>query len=877
LGEHCPAFDLLCTDVWRFIFKFVDVRIRILLPAAAKVSMPESPSRFLPLVEQKVDKNTGEIHYHGHAQQCQNHAANNILDPCIRFLDHEALTRIIQAARCLKNIFNEDELLAAIDHLFSNEPACREIDKHTDFFIRCREGIASQAAAGRGMSLEEVKQQIGYTEERGAQKTDTCAIVRWSTTTKAADWQATWRIAYAFGLLRIGGIAFRQQTEVDAAVSLFSHDGFLSENFADLMLERKVAETFELLTGSRTLLQLFILQFLHRFLFKPLMLVMGDNLECGDLMVGMGSIPRRMLRVLRRVLFVGGTWSRKLAHGHRTNGAEYTRSKWSIRFLNPLCGDRVRRMLGDGWDDSMHASILEGMVKAPSELIAAFRMLALKKDPLMPQEAELVFKESHPDLFGDPNKDSSYCLRMTQMQLLAQQVIQDTAEQLEYCVRQNLQGVRAFIAGMMQTRWTFGSVSCKPDGEKLVHSAINYAHEMALADAAITLKLGDEMMHEAKKAIEALARKSPEVRGKDPLAFFPAYVGDAFGVEGKKDTQRFLGISDEQRQNGEWGDHYNHLNSLKCVDSAGKVLNRNVLNRVKVQVQKESPVPPDLYLCPLEWIQQLYWGFHPWWLRKHTCMHQSYIFKWNRVSDLPKPLQEFPSAYKFSVRASNFSVSAKRLEQHWAFPALMYATRSQMNNEFLTHCYSVPAFCHMTPAELMGKAGDKIAASQELAQFTRLKQTFEVDKDRRSVMKEDAHRAIGEKAQRSGVWTNTRHGGEYRRPGPRTRGSRYKYEARETNAEKGGQVVRCGQHAERRNHLCQATVCWRSKARAPSVCGSRSWCSGLGSAATQEAAFGEAGQPIIQCASCISCCEESFCGKAESSEERGGWRRPESS
>ena len=162
-------------------------------------------------------------------------------------------------------------------------------------------------------------------------------------------------------------------------------------------------------------------------------------------------------------------------------------------------------------------------------------------------------------------------------------------------------------------------------------------------------------------------------------------------------------------------------------------------------------------------------------------MHQSYIFKWNRVSDLPKPLQEFPSAYKFSVRASNFSVSAKRLEQQWAFPALMYATRSQMNNEFLTHCYSVPAFCHMTPAELMGKAGDKIAASQELAQFTRLKQTFEVDKERRSVMKEDAHRAIGEKAQRSGVWTNTRHGGEYRRPG---------HAVLDTNTKQGRQTLK---------------------------------------------------------------------------------------
>ena len=759
----CPAFDLQSKDVWLVIFKFVDVRIRILLPAAVKVSMPESPSRFLPLIEQRRDEDTGEIRYHGHAQQCQNHAANNILDPCIRFLDHEILDRIIQGARCLKNIFNEDELMAAIDHLFSNDPACREIDKHTDFFKNVREAVASQAAAGRGMSLEEVKQQMGYTDERGAQKTETCAIVRWSTTTKAADWQATWRIAYAFGLMRIGGIAFDQQTEEDAAVSLFSYDGFRSELFQSLMLEKKVAETFEMLTGSRTLVQLFLLKFLNRFLFKPLMLVMGDNLECGDLMVGMGSIPRRMLRVLRRILFVGGSWSRKLVHGHRTDGAEYTLSE-CIRFMNPLCGDRVRQMMGDGWDDPMHASILEGMVNASSELIAAFRTLALKKDPLMPQEAELIFMKSHPDLFGDPSKDASFCLRMTKMQFLAQQVIQDTAEQLAYCVRQNLQGVRAFIAGMMQTRWTFGYVSCKPDGKNLVCSAINYAHEMALADAVIVLKLGDEMMHETKTAIEALARKNPAMQNKVPFVFWPAYVADAFGVEGKKDTQRFLGISDEQKRDGGWGDHYNHLDSLNCVaDSAGKLLS---LHRFKVQVQKESPVPTDLYLYPLEWIQTLYWGFHPWWLRKNTSMHQNYVFKWNRASELPKPLQEFPSAYRPSVKASNFSVSAKRLEQHWAYPALMYATRSQMNNESLTHFFSLPAFRHMTPADLMEKTQNHmIAASQEMAQFAGLKQTFEVDKERRSVMKEDAHRALGEKARKSGTWGNSRHGGEYRRPG----------------------------------------------------------------------------------------------------------------
>ena len=212
--------------------------------------------------------------------------------------------------------------MAAIDHLFSDQPACRaKIDEKTPYFKQVREGIAEQAAAGLGWSLEEVRQQMGYTEERGAEKTETCAIVRWATTTKAADWQATWRIAYAFGLLRIGGIALEEQMEVDAAVSLFSYAGYQTEKFEELMLEKKVAESFEFLTGSRTLLQLFVLRFLHRFMFKPLMLVTGDNLGCGDGMVGMGSVPRRMLRVLLRGLFVEGKWNRKLAHGHRTHGA----------------------------------------------------------------------------------------------------------------------------------------------------------------------------------------------------------------------------------------------------------------------------------------------------------------------------------------------------------------------------------------------------------------------------------------------------------------------------------------------------------------------------------------------------------------------------
>ncbi len=72
------------------------------------------------------------------------------------------------------------------------------------------------------------------------------------------------------------------------------------------------------------------------------------------------------------------------------------------------------------------------------------------------------------------------------------------------------------------------------------------------------------------------------------------------------------------------------------------------------------------------------------------------------------------------------------------------------------HFFSLPAFHHMTPADLMDKAQSfKIDASQELAQFTPLKQTFQVDKERRSVMKEDTHRVLAEKARKSGGWSNS--------------------------------------------------------------------------------------------------------------------------
>jgi len=743
------------------------------------VSMPQSASRFFPLYDQRPDPG-GELRYNGHGQQCSNHAANNITDPCTRHLDHELLDKLIQAIRCAKSMFNEDELMVAIDHLLNERPEFRRIDEFNEFYRLAREGITAQALAGKGLSLPEARKEMGYTDEKGAQRAETCAVVRWSTTTKAADWMASQKLGYAAGFLIIGAVALDPKDEVAAVVAVFSFKGFRALDFPKLMVEKKVSESFELLTGSRTLFQLFLVAFLHRFIFKPLMALMGADNACGDLMGGAAGIPRRMLAALRRGFFVGGKWSRRLAYGHRTNGAEYTLSKGSVCLLNPKCGDKVSMMLGDGWDGPILSAIRRDMVEAIPVLVDRMRSLARKQDPIMPQDAERVFQGlgSMAAVFADPARDTSFALRMVQMQFLAMEVILDTATSLEYAVRHGLQGVRTFIAGMTRTSWTHGEVCCTeltPEGLRCpAMSQINFAHPMALADGVITLKLCEEIMHELKEKLSEVRKNSSadqalqdRLEDKDPLDFLPAFVAGTFGPAGQEDIRRWLGVS---KTIGElWGDHYNRVDSL-VVDSNGSVLPRIDPNvRPTVQPPRRRLVQLQKELSDLdssEWTQALHRGFHPWWLRKNASIFRSY---WNQVAELPKPLQAFPAAYGPSRKASNMAASSKDMERYWACPALMFETRSGLSNPTLSHFYMLPAFRDpaLDPESLVDATQQYvIRAAQEMAQFGRLRATFEVDKVKLSVMKEAAKRKLAEKALRgrTGTWAGTNIGGEYRRP-----------------------------------------------------------------------------------------------------------------
>jgi hypothetical protein len=71
-------------------------------------------------------------------------------------------------------------------------------------------------------------------------------------------------------------------------------------------------------------------------------------------------------------------------------------------------------------------------------------------------------------------------------------------------------------------------------------------------------------------AIETLSQRNPAMQGKILLDFWGLQMLLTHSVwRGKKDTQQFPDMRNEQKQNGEWGDHLLNCVSLcrQCLES----------------------------------------------------------------------------------------------------------------------------------------------------------------------------------------------------------------------------------------------------------------------------------------------------------------------
>ena len=727
------------------------------------VSMRQNPARFWPCRDQRVSVSSGdppadqegehtgavadspppELCHVGHAQQCGYHSQHNSLNDFFRLLDPEFLNRVVSTIKTVKNPFVEPEMVEAINHLLSDDTTLRtRIDGESGFFRLVREGIESQAARGQGISLKEAKEEMGcdIDEDFSAETADTCAIVRWATVAKSATWLMGWRRAVAFGLLRIAGLGLTESDEVMAAIAVFSHEGFVSEKHQNVHFEPKVSEAFEFLVRSTTITQLTIVRFVYTVVLQPLMQCMSENNECSERMAGMDSVPRRLLLVLTRGIFVStGEWSSICRLGHRSHGAEFQVPDlvWRQGYVRLLCGSRsaskIRRMLGNDWGvwgDVM----LDKMAYATHELVTSFRVLAAKQDPVLPQMAEGVFETAYNDekLYGatdNATRDISYALRMLQLQILAGEVMRNVIDKLTITLRHDLYGAKGFMAGMYRSLKTFGEVRrLQPGDPKVIQrGSLVYAHPMAGANAVITLLMGQEIKSHFAHQFEDPERS---------LDFFPAFAGGLWSEAGLDGIRHFLGVSDWHRGSDEriarWGQHHNSLARLKCVDIQG-------VEQSGVRIQVEVELPP----------------------RRPPGADEKH---WNWVSELPRPLAEYPTIFKWAELAAKLSESGKPIEGAWSWPAKAFDDRPNMgppglNGYFTMAGHKCPG---LDPASL---AEDDLLfeAAKEVAQFHAWSRVLTVDKVLRSLMAKDYKSGKAAAAARSGGWSRTNHGGEYRR------------------------------------------------------------------------------------------------------------------
>jgi hypothetical protein len=390
-------------------------------------------------------------------------------------------------------------------------------------------------------------------------------------------------------------------------------------------------------------------------------------------------------------------------------------------------------MLGNDWGvwgDVM----LDKMAYAADELVKSFRVLAAKQDRVLPQMAESVFEIAYKGnkLYGatdDAARNTSYALRMLELQILAGEVMRNVIDKLSITLRHDLFGAKGFMAGMYRSLKTFGEVArLHPGDQKAIQRlSLVYAHPMAGANAVITLLMGQEIKSHFAHQLDDPERS---------LDFFPAFAGGLWSEAGLDGIRHFLGVSDWHRGSdgriARWGQHHNSLARIKCVDIHGVEQ-----SGVRIQVEVESPPRPP-----------------PGADEKH----------WNWVSELPRPLQEYPTLFKWAELAAKLSESGKPIEGAWSWPAKAFEDRPNMgpaglNSYFTMAGHKCPG---LDPASL---AEDDLlfGAAKEVAQFHAWRRVLTVDKVLRSLMGKDYKSGKAAAAARSGGWSKTNHGGEYRR------------------------------------------------------------------------------------------------------------------
>ena len=483
----------------------------------------------------------------GSAGQCDNHRGHNMTKKIFRSFDVEYPDNVHSVATAMHNDALGPLVLDCVR--LALHP---ELSQYSDFWQTVADRVAEQHSQERGLSMQTMGEKLRRDPASTTEASNPC---RWGSAMAVDADLATRDDLLALGVHRVKSIGKTEEDEIRSAVAIFSKIGWVSSEHEDVILDSGRQQLFLFLVSPKAKVQRCISAFLYKAVVHQLFSLMSDEKRASTLMMGMGGLVRRILRVITYEIWLStGTKERASGFGHRNDGSKVLFESYSLRLLNKKCGPAVRKAMGK----FLHESILHEAVDAVPVLLEQFRRISQMNGPAVPDTTAQIFAAVRPRYYsrdgklmdplsrsftvdadgqhnmvddsGKPMKET-FAIKMAQLQFHLRIVILDVVHELLVAFDRELLSPQSFAAGMTREEWSKGTVG---GGEHILH-----ADPYALANAAIMRVLGRDVIAHMKAQ---LRKKGAQYADKHPLDFLQP-VAFLWSPKGTLSLNAFSGMA----------------------------------------------------------------------------------------------------------------------------------------------------------------------------------------------------------------------------------------------------------------------------------------------------------------------------------------------
>ena len=623
------------------------------------VSMGKNPCRFWVCVNHLPDgAASGQRCEAGTAGHCKEHRVCNFGKKLFRSLDPGVTVNLGVVAHAVHSNDLGIGLSDAVDAMLRPDLAA---NPHTDFHAKVRAAVNTQHAEKKGLSMDEAIRQSGVKIKQGQEvklEIDKPNEARWISIFKLADDVSRAENWLATGVLRAKGVSDDEGAEVSAAAAIFSYRGFVPDDHPTLDIDPSKRHLFRILVSPQAKESRYMMAAVYQLVLHPLLALTGDIKSCAKMM-GVRGLPRRLLQVIQHVIWMS-TAPREVknAMAHRTDAEiRYKFAKDSMRFINPKCGDAIRRIIGN----DLPESLLDAMVDSIPTLLRRMRHLAMTPGRVVPDTTRLIFAfmfgylyncdGSLKDKDGKEVKET-FPIKMSQMQLHFRMMIKDAEFEVRKAMAREISSPLSFASGASWEVSSRGTVNDKH---------ILSPHPDALANVVVLRAMGRDIVAHMKNQLHA---KQGDLADQHPLDFLPA-IAFMWSQNGTKSSIAFTGMADPAK--------FEFKNSCDQTHD----------------LEENGPVEPSMLQgMPISSLVDG-GGADSHWQSVASFSQFAPVLSQTRMAVLfPRPIQNYPYLNQLVVLAATASNSSKGVETNWGVLSMFHNTRTNLSFGSLREQYT---------------------------------------------------------------------------------------------------------------------------------------------------------------------------------------------